>query len=172
MGGSGRVLGHRLAVQAGDSSLPQPPLGVPALGAEHPSPRFWPPGTSCHHCPVCVHKRGSIRLHQGVASGRGDAGDASQRLIQHAAAIPPRITGLGCTDSTGASRYWEKIPAAPARVRHGSTRWHRGLCHAVPVPAWGRAWRGGEQGLLWRAVPAGTASPHTPSFWRSNKLCM
>lgn len=156
----------------GDTSLPQAPLGLPALGAECPTLQFWPPGTPCHHGPVCVHKRGSIPLHRGAVSGLGDAGDVGQRLIQHAAAVPPRITSLGCADSTRASQCREKIPAAPARVRHGSTRWHRGLCRAVPAPARGQAWQSGEQGLLWRAVPASAASPYTPSFWRSNKLCM
>lgn len=110
----------------GNTSLPQPPLGLPALGAERLTLWFWHPGTSCHPSPVHVHKCGNIPLHQGVASGwGGDAGDASQRLIQHAATIPPRITSLGYTDSTRASRYRQKIPAAPARVRDSSVRWHR-----------------------------------------------
>jgi len=140
----------------GDMFLPQPPLRLPAQGAEHPTLRFWPPGTPRHHHPMYLQKCGSIPWHRGAASCRGDAADASQPLIQHTAAIPPRSTSLGCADSTRASQPREKIPAASARVRHGSVRWHRGLCHAVPrLPGD----RHGEAGS-----GAGSEGPYPPAL--------
>ncbi|XP_074695371.1 uncharacterized protein LOC141929579 isoform X1 [Strix aluco] len=96
---------------------------------------------------------GSIPLCRGVTSGQGAVGDARWSLIQHAATIPPRIASLGCTHSTGASWYREKIPAGPARI---PSLW------ALPSS--------GDEATLDGAAPSPTLDatvPATPAVGRS-----